>query len=338
MFLLHKYKWSVDELMSQMDFNIEIQVALGIKDIEYRPFCRRTLFNFKQRLLAHYKKSGENLLERVFDYLTAEQIETLSIKTNIQRADTVLINTNIGEYSRVSLLVEVLNRVYEILDQTDQCLYAGLFEDYRQGGEKYVYSMNGGTKQEKLEKLSKVYYGVRNLLGAKYSYSPVFQLFERVYAEHFKEVKAKEEQVSIEVRPSKELGSDIVQSPDDSDATYRKKREGSYKGYTLFGAESCHPENEIDLVTKIVVATNNTDDSTILEENLEQMVAATPDLEELHVDGGFGSEGVDEIAEEKEVTIVQTAIKGRTAVAPIEVWKNEEGQIEAQCSNENTHQ
>ena len=97
-------------------------------------------------------------------------------------------------------------------------------------------------------------------------------------------------------------------------------RAGSpYQGFLFFGAETCHPENKIDLITKIVPATNNTADCTILEENLESMVEGTPELKEAHVDGGFGSEKVDEIADENGVTIIQTAIKGPTAAAPIEV-------------------
>ena len=335
LFLMHKYNWSADELMRQIDFNIEVQVALGLKNMEIRPFSRKTLFNFKIRLWTHHEKTGENLLERVFEYMTASQIESLMIKTNIQRGDTVMMNTNIGIYSRLSLLAEVLNRVYRILDKSDQQLYAALFGDYTDGGEKYVYKMADGSKEEKLEQLAKAYYSVYNLLGSKYLSNEVFQLFEQVYREHFKEVEKEEDkyQIPIRARPKEELGSNIIQSPDDGDATYRKKRGESYKGYSLFGAETCHPDNDIDLITKIVAVTNNTDDSTILEDHLEQMVEATPNLDEIHLDGGFGSQQVDVIAEKEGVSIIQTAVKGRTAAAPIEVSGNETDGFQAQCSN-----
>ena len=355
LFLLHKYNWSVDELMRQIDFNIEVQVALGLKTLEEHAFSRRTLFNFKNRLLKHQEKTGENLLETVFDKLTSSQLKELSVKTNIQRGDTVLINTNIRVSTRLSLLVEVLSRVYRILSQSDQELYGALFGSYIEGGEKWVYKLTGENREEQKQALAKAYYSVQNLFGAKYGEHPVFQVFERVKSEHFKQVKPQEVEIEevkqgqevaikaataidlptlpIVMRPSTELGSDTIQSPDDTEATYRTKRGVGYQGFSLFGMETCHPDNEVDLVTKVVTVTNKTDDATILEENLEEMVAATPDLEEGHFDGGFGSTQVDKIADKQEVVIIQTAVKGRTASAPIKVSGNEEIGFEANCSN-----
>ena len=48
-------------------------------------FCEATFFNFQNRLLKHFVKTGENLLERVFDGLTEEQLKKLKIKTDIKK-------------------------------------------------------------------------------------------------------------------------------------------------------------------------------------------------------------------------------------------------------------
>ena len=113
--LLKHRNWSHEELFSQITFNVSVRVALGLKDMDIVPFSSRTLYNFNNRLASHYKRTGENLIEKVFIQLTDEQLKELKVKTSIQRADSVLINSNIRSYSRLSLLVEVLRRVYNIL-------------------------------------------------------------------------------------------------------------------------------------------------------------------------------------------------------------------------------
>jgi len=86
-------------------------------------------------------------------------------------------------------------------------------------------------------------------------------------------------------------------------------------------------------VTTLATATNNTDDSVILEEQLDQMKERTPDLEECHIDGGFGSEGVDIKAEKHNITIVQTAVKGATPKVPIGIQGNEKDGFIVNCPN-----
>jgi len=256
--------WSYTELMSAITFNIEIRIALGLKDLGVLPFSRRTLFNFKNRLQVYYDETGINLLEQVFDKLTSSQLKTLKIKTSIQRADSVLVESNIRQYSRLSLLVEVLRRLHVILTKSEQQIYSVWFSAYLKGGESYIYSMKQGDSSSHLEKLAPVYYGLHELLESKYRENETFELFKRVYEEHFKLSDTQATEKILLVRPPEELNSSILQSPDDLEATFRTKRKQKYHGYVIMGAETCHPDNEVDLVTKLVVDSNNVDDAAIL--------------------------------------------------------------------------
>lgn len=331
--LCQQRNWSHEELIDQIEFNVSIRVALGLKDLEHRPFCARTLYNFKNRLSKHYQQTGENLLEKVFEDLTAEQLKELQVKTSIQRIDTVLLNSNIQSYSRLSLLVEVLRRLYDVLSKKDQEEYQLYFQPYLQGGEKYMYTLKKGESQTRLEHIGTIYYTLHRMLDDKYKSSQAYQIFERVYTEHF-EVLQTTDKFPVQLRPQKDLASDILQSPDDLEATFRSKRKESYHGFAIAGAETCHPDNELNLVTCLALATNNTDDSVILEDNIDQMKAHTPDLEELHTDGGFPSEGVDIKAEEHHINIIQTAVKGATPKVPIDIQGNEEQGFTVNCPNE----
>jgi len=104
---------SYDELMESVMFDLRYKVALGLESIDEVPFSRGTLFNFQNRVLEHEKETGINLIEQVFDNLSAQQIKKLSLKTDIQRTDSTLIASNIRKHSRVQLLVEVLIRLVD---------------------------------------------------------------------------------------------------------------------------------------------------------------------------------------------------------------------------------
>jgi len=333
--LCHHRDWSHQELEAQLLFNVEVRVALGLTDLESEPFVMRTFYNFQNRLSSHYEQTGENLLAGVFDNLTKSQLKRLGVNTTIQRTDSVLLNSSIRSYSRLSLLVEVVSRLHRCLSEADQLKYAAIFKPYIKGGEKYVYSIKGTDRPTKLAYLAPVYYKLYTELKASYSEVVAFQIFERVYHEHFKELKDKDSAhlFAIELRSQEELSSGILQSPDDLEATYRTKRKESYKGYVGLGVETCHPDNAINLVTQVDLATNNTDDSVVLVDNIEKLVEKTPDIKEMHQDGGFGSEDMDKKAKKHGIVLVQTAVKGRKAQVPISVEGTVEEGFIVTCPN-----
>jgi len=64
-----------DELMESVMFDLRFKTALGLSDIGEVPFSRATLFNFQNRILDYGQQTGINLIERVFDNLSAGQIK-----------------------------------------------------------------------------------------------------------------------------------------------------------------------------------------------------------------------------------------------------------------------
>lgn len=324
--------WSHEELENQIAFNIEVKLALGLKDIESIPFTMRTFYNFMLRVSKYERKEDVNLIEKVFLKLTEKQTKALGIKTTIQRGDSVLLESGVRSYSRLALLVEVLHRLYGILNKKDQKNYRSLFQAYQLGGEHFVYNISGSEREMEMRNLAVAYCTAYNNLKETYADHPTFQLFERVYHEHFKK-EEKENGTTIELRSKDELGSDTLQSPDDIEATFRSKRKEKHHGFVALGVETCHPDNEVNLVTTLAVDTNNTDDSILLEEKMDQLSKQCPDLKELHIDGGFGSEEIDIKAKKEKIKIIQTAVRGRTAKVLINVKGNENKGFIVDCPN-----
>lgn len=330
--LLEMKNLSHKEFFNQLKFNVALRVALGLKDFAEVPFVPRTLYNFKNRLDSYNSRMKIDLITKCFTKLTIAQLKELGIKTDIQRLDTVLINSNIKAHTRLSLLVEVLCRLHRILSKEDQQKYELLFKAYLKGGEKYVYGVAPDGYTSKLACLGFVYYNLHQNLSEQYAEEPVFKMFERVFKEHF-EVDKDAEDLPIVVRPGRELGSDSLQSPDDLDATYRTKRGEKFQGFGAMGVETCHPDNKLNLITHLATATNNTDDSVILEGEIDTMKSNTPDLNELHTDGGFPSKAVDIKAEQHDINIIQTAVRGKTAQVTIEITGNTKDGFIGNCPN-----
>jgi hypothetical protein len=196
-----------------------------------------------------------------------------------------------------------------ILEQADKLQIGEQLQAYlKTGSGKYVYGLKSDDLPRELEQLGKVYHAVHTQISGKgiYLETNEFINFERVYKEHFVVVN----QV-ISPKPTEELNSGMMQSPDDPDATYRKKKEQKSKGYTINGTETANPDNPIQLITDIAINPNNIDDTQILNNRIDGIKEKTPDLNEMHTDGGYGSEDNDKKLEELNITQITTAVRGR---------------------------
>lgn len=322
--LKERKAWSFDELIEHIMFDLRTKAALGLTQIDKAPFGRATIFNFQNRLSDYEQEKGINLFEKTFDNLTASQLKKLKIKTNIQRSDSGLISSNIRKYSRIQLLVEVLLRLSRLFDDADKDILSAQIKPYSKlGSQKYVYQLKSSDLTHELKKLGELYYAIHQLVKIKYSGTDEFRIFQRAYNEHFTVTEG-----GAKAKDSKELNSSMLQSPDDEDATYRKKRGQESKGYTINATETANPENSIQLLTDIAVNKNNIDDSKILEARADKLIEKTPDLGELHTDGGYGSEGVDKKMGGNNITLITTAVRGRESKIEKTITQNPENEQE----------
>ena len=325
--LAYRKGWTIKEMLEQIDFNLLTRTALGLNKMDDTAFCEATFFNFQNRLLKHFVETGENLLERVFDGLTKEQLKKLKIKTDIQRSDSFMAMSNIRNYGRVQLLVEILIRLYRVSKEKDKERFKDMLSEYtKQTSGQYIYKLERTEIPKELEKLGQIYHKLYEALRERYKEIEIFPIFERVYQEHFTVVKNK-----VAVKKNEELHSGILQSPDDIDATYRKKEKKVGKGQSVNVTETANPENELNLLTDIAVKPNNTDDSAIMNDRIESLKEKTPDLKELHTDGGYGSEDNDKKFEELGITHIQTAVRGRKSKVEMKIEETTKGEYEVSC-------
>lgn len=333
--LKEKNNWTYEHLFKSIEFNLLTRSALGIFHLGDMPFNEPTLFNFQNRIKDYEEQHNVNLFEEVFDDLTAEQLKKLKIKTNIARTDSFMIDSNIKFYGRWQLLIEVILRVYRILNKSDKKLFSEHFQSYKeQTSENYMYHLKRSDLPHEFAKITELYYWIKLNLPKRYFGREEYRIFNRVYEEHFKI----NEDNKLEIRDSKELRSNCLQSPDDPDATYRKKQGKSHKGQVASITETAHPDNELNLIVDVSVQPNNKDDSKILVERLDKIEEKLPDIDELHFDGGYGSEDNDRKMKDKNIVPIQTAVRGRKADISNswEIEKDEYDNYYVTCPNHQT--
>ncbi|MEK7251232.1 MAG: transposase [Bacteroidota bacterium] len=317
--LQQNHHWTIDGLFENIKFNLLTKVALGLQTIHEMPFNQATFFNTQNRLNDYFVKTGINLLEKLFDHLTDDQLKMLKIKTNIQRTDSFQAASNIRRYSRLQLLVEMLIRIHRVLGDDDRKSFDDIFAPYvNKTSGQFIYRLDQTGIQTELENIGRIYQRIYTELFPRYHDVDIFTIFERVYTEHFTVVEEK-----ITLIDAKTLSTNTLQSPDDIEATYVKKKNTAYRGYAVNIVETCHPENQLNVITDISVSTNNVDDSKILHERLDVLKEKTPDIAELHNDGAYGSNDNDAKCLELGITQIQTAIRGKEAAIETTIQLNE---------------
>lgn len=125
-----------------------------------------------------------------------------------------------------------------------------------------------------------------------------------------------------------------MQSPDDLEATYRCKNQKESRGQSINIVETAHPDNAVNLMADVSVHANNIDDSAVLEERLDHLAEKTPDVEELHFDGGYGSEPVDQKLEDLDITGIQTAIRGNRCKVTITIDQRSTSLYQVSCPSQ----
>jgi len=306
--LKEQFGWSDEELYDHFSFDLQVRYALGYHSLKEGEFEIRTLYYFRERLGRYYLQTRINPLAQLFEELTDQQIKAYQIKTRMQRMDSTQVLSNIVGGSRLRLLVEALQRLHRVLSEADRARYAELLAPYvEKSAGQYTYRVKGKEAiEEHLLRIGGVLQQLVVELAEGYQDEPVFQMLQRLFEDNYILVEG-----SAKLKLETELNSACLQSVDDLEATFRRKGPASYKGYVANLAETCDPENDVQLITSVQVAPNNQDDAQLLADALPDLKQRT-NLEELYTDGGFGSPAVDQLCQAAGVEQFQTAIRGHT--------------------------
>jgi hypothetical protein len=300
------FGWSDEETYDHYCFDMQVRYALGYRDLSAGHFELRSVYNFWQRVADHMQRTGENLIAQAFEQVADGQTQAIKLRTDKLRMDSTLIASNIRETSRLQLLVEVVQRVHRMLTAADQQHYTAAFAPYLKGTSgQYIYALKRAAYAEHLQQVGELMQHLVTELQPQYADAPAYQVLARVFREHFVS-----ESQSLRAKEGDELSASSLQSPDDWDATYRRKRDMESQGYVANVTDTCHPDNDFQLIVKLQTETNTTDDAVLLAAALPDLVQRTG-VNEMHTDGGYNSADADQVLQQQRVQLVQSAIRGR---------------------------
>jgi len=276
------FGWSDEELYNHFLFDLQVRYALGLHDFDEGYFDLRTLYYFRAALVEYERKYEINLIQKATEQITDEQIRKFEVKTGLQRMDSTQVQSNIRKMSRLQLLVEIIHRLYRILSEEDKRRYDSLFRSYvKENSLHYCYRIARDEVAGRLQQIGIDLAEMVEALETAYGQEKAYGDARRVFGEHFRC-----EEGAIAIKNGKELSGSTLQSPDDVEATYRKKSGESARGYVANITETCDPDNELQLVTAVSVQSNVTDDQELLAEDVARLSERT-DIKEVITDAGY---------------------------------------------------
>lgn len=181
------FGWSDAELFGHLDFDLQVRYALGVRDLEVEICDPRTIYNFRRRVSDYMQAEGVDVFNQAFEALADAQCVALGLDTRQQRMDSTQLSSNIRTYSRLHLLVEVLQRAAQRLSPEDQERYAAQLQPYLQGtAGQYCYRLKPGRYPAELEHLGQTPAELLTAWATDYGATEPYRLLERVFHEHFR--------------------------------------------------------------------------------------------------------------------------------------------------------
>ncbi len=301
------YGWSDEELYDHFLYDLQVRYAVGYESLTEGDFELRTLYNFRRRLSQYNLAHGTNLLTAAFVAITDQQLTALAVRTGQQRMDSTQIASNIVIMSRLQLTIEAIQRLHRLLTEAEQAQYAALLAPYiGETAGHYVYRVKGFSAPEaQLQPVGQTLYELLQRMAADHGSEPAYQVAARLFNDQYQLVAA-----AVQAKANQAISASSLQSLDDLEATYREKNRVGYKGYVANLTETCDPENSVQLITQVQVAPNTAEDSALLIAALPELTQRTS-LDTLYTDATYGSPEADRALRSAQVTLIQTAIRGR---------------------------
>ena len=291
--------------MDHFTYNVQVRRAVGYPELGEGQFDLRTVYNFRSRLSEYGGETGVDLVEKVFEQVTDEQLAAFQLKTGRLRMDSTMVSSNVRQMSRLHFLVEVIQRVHERLSEPEQRRYREEFAPYVEGtAGQFVYRVRSEEGKTHIQRLGELMTRLLGELETGYGDDPGYAILKRVYEEHFVV-----EEGRARARHGKEVPKGTLQSLADPEATYRKKGDRAYVGYVANVTETCDPENPMQLIAKVQAEKNITDDPKLMSEVVPELKERLG-VREMYTDGGYDSEETGRVVRAGGVEHIQTALRG----------------------------
>ena len=313
---------SDQKLFENCRFNMLTRSALGLLNTDDAVPAESTYYLLRKRIVNYEKENNENLLDVVFSQVTKQQSMDFEVSGKRIRMDSKLMGSNIAWFSRYELIHETFRLFYHEVKQMgiiDLSTMAQLDILLKLEGNKIVYTCSGDEVKSRLLQLGVLINSVLPLFSSIGTLH--YQTLKRVFDEQFKLDESK----IVIARPKEEISAQSVQSPHDTDCTYRNKDGNKVKGYSINITESCDEGEVLNLIGHVDVRKASTSDVDFFQDgiNKSQEVFISK-AENAHLDGAYNSQANQAFCNDPDnnIELHLHAIQGATGRYTLELIDN----------------
>jgi hypothetical protein len=298
-FLADFFGWTAQEAAEAYIFRIDVQYALNLEP--GATVCSRTVERY-QKLFR-----DNDLAALIFHDVTTRLAESLELNISQQRLDSTHVFSHMASFGRIKLMAVAIKRFLTQVKRHAPQSYAALPEAFRlryQPAESQLFAgakdaeARQRSRQQVAEDLQWIIDHFANSadMTGRSSYKAMVTIFSQ-------QCEVSEGKVVVKTK----TGGDCVQNPSDLDASYDGHKG---QGYQVQIAETCSPENEVQLITGALPQSAAEVDGAAVVPMLDQLEESKLLPEEMLADTLYGSDENMQAAEARGVELV-APIPGR---------------------------
>ena len=294
--LLMEFKnWTKEDALDAYSFHMDIHYALNLEPVTH-DISMRTL----ERYIDLFEK--DELAKVIMGNVTVRLVELLDIKIGKQRLDSTHIFSDMASFGRTRLMGVAIKRFLTQVNRHDSKAYELLDKQLRDRYAASVHQLFGNTgKDAKSRRLLRQQVGEDMHMLVKqfgdlssHAERDTYKAMERIF---YEQCDVQEGKVQIK----KQTGGNVMQNPSDPDATYDGHKG---PGYQVQISETCHPENDAQIIVCAMPQTAVESDTTATSEILDNLQEMGLLPEELFADTHYCSDENIQDASDRGVELV----------------------------------
>ena len=237
-FLADFFDWNAQEALEVYIFRSDVQYALNLEP--GATVCMRTLERYQQLF------RDNDLAARVFETVTTKLIGALDLDVSRQRLDSTHVFSHMATFGRTKLMAVAIKRFLTQLQRHDTDAYAALPEDFRQRytpaqSRLFADAKDADARARHRQQAAEDLHFVITRFADRPDHTnrSTYKALVTIFAQ---QCELSGEKVVVKTK----TGGDCIQNPSDLDATYSGHKG---PGYQVQLAETCVPDNEVQLIT-----------------------------------------------------------------------------------------
>jgi Transposase DDE domain len=293
--------WTKTHALDAYRFNMGVHFALNLDPVAH-DLSLRTLERYENIFIEN------DLAGHVMHEVTTTLVRECGIRVDAQRLDSTHIFSNMASFGRTRLMGVTIKRFLTQLKRHDAEAYSALADDLRRRYEPSTHRLFGDTVKDQesrhllREQVAQDMYALVRRFADDETHRDraTYKTLERVF---YEQCEVEEETVRIR----KKTGGNVIQNPSDPDATYDGHKGPGYQAQI---AETCHPDNEVELITSAMAQTAVESDTAALPAVLDDLQEQGLLPESMLADTLYGSDENVQKAETKGVELVSPTQEG----------------------------